>query len=313
MIRDLRASEYRPASPPSKSLAFARDDIVREAGRSRATAMDGTGNPRLRPTPTRALTIAVTAPRTLTCKRGFAANLAAHLAVRVAGDALSVCVADTDIESRDVGTRFGIDGPTLLEVANNVTLRDARVPLGDTITRIDPPGLHVLPTRLPQSALVPLLHTKTIGLLGPLRAAFDFVVIDAPVSVGLGPYDWERTMLRHVDVLVVAVTAEASALGGVLRYLNAIAAAKNNGALPETFDAHVVLTGRDEDGSRSLLGEHDIDRKLRGIPVIASVPQLWGRQRPESPLDLDFHAGLHRDFSPIVERLTEDARNRRPD
>ena len=30
--------------------------------------------------------------------------------------------------------------------------------------------------------------------------------------------------------------------------VNAIAGAKNNGALPPTFDAHVVLTGRDEDG-----------------------------------------------------------------
>jgi len=118
-------------------------------------------------------------------------------------------------------------------------------------------------------------------------------------------------MLRQVDVLVVAVTAEASALGGVLRYLNAIAAAKHNGALPATFDAHVVLTGRDEDGTRTLLTEHDIDRKLRGIPVIASVPQLWGRQRPELPLDLDFHAGLHRDFSPVVDRLAADAQSRR--
>ncbi|MDQ1476268.1 MAG: hypothetical protein QOE62_1497 [Actinomycetota bacterium] len=117
-------------------------------------------------------------------------------------------------------------------------------------------------------------------------------------------------MLRQVDVLIVAVTAEASSLGGVLRYLNAIAAAKNNGALAETFDAHVVLTGRDEDGTRSLLGEHDIERKLRGIPVIASVPQLWGRPRPDTALDLDLHAGLHCEFAAIVDRVTE-ARNRR--
>ena len=96
----------------------------------------------------------------------------------------------------------------------------------------------------------------------------------------------------------------------MLRYLNAIAAAKNNGALPSTFDAHVVLTGRDEDGTRSLLTERDIDRKLRGIPVIASVPQLWGRQRPETPLDLGAHAELQRDFATIVDRLVEDRRSR---
>jgi hypothetical protein len=115
-------------------------------------------------------------------------------------------------------------------------------------------------------------------------------------------------MLRQVDVLIVVVTAEAASLGGVLRYLNAIAAAKNNGALAESFDAYVVLTGRDEDGTRSLLGEHDIERKLRGIPVIASVPQLWGRQRPDTALDL--LAGLHREFAAVVDRVTE-ARNGR--
>jgi len=113
------------------------------------------------------------------------------------------------------------------------------------------------------------LRALNLAALEPV----DYVVIDAPVSLGLGAFDWERTMLRQVDVLLVAVTAEASGLGGVLRYLNAITAAKNNGALPSTFDAHVVLTGRDEDGTRSLLTERDIDRKLRGIPVIASVPQ----------------------------------------
>jgi MinD-like ATPase involved in chromosome partitioning or flagellar assembly len=302
MIRDLRSSQWRTAAPASRSLAFAREDIV-NAG-TPAHSLSGAKTDR-------ALTIAVTSPRTITCKRGFAANLAAHLAARVTRDGSTVCIVDTDLESRDVGIRFDIATPTLLEVANTMSLRDASSPLTELIPRIDPPGLHVLPTRLPQSALVPLLHTKTNALLGPLRAAFDFVVIDAPVAVGLGTFDWERTMLQQIDVLLVAVTAEASALGGVLRYLNAIAAAKNSGALPPTFDAHVVLTGRDEDGTRTLLTERDIDRKLRGIPVIASVPQLWGRQRPETPLDLDLHTGLHRDFSGIIDRVTEDLRSRR--
>ena len=302
MIRDLRSSQWRSASPPSRSLAFARNDIVGTGAASAGGAGTGTDG---------ALTIAVTSPRAITCKRGFAANLAAHLAARVAAEGASVCVVDTDLESRDVGIRFDVESPTLLEVANHLTLRDGRTHVRELIARIDPPGLHVLPTRLPQSALVPLLHTKTTALLAPLRAAFDFVVIDAPVAVGLGTFDWERTMLRSVDVLLVAVTAESSALGGVLRYLNAIAAAKNSGALPSTFDAHVVLTGRDEDGTRSLLAERDIDRKLRGIPVIASVPQLWGRQRPETPLDLDVQAALRREFAAIVDRVTEDQRSRR--
>lgn len=300
MIRDLRTSYWRAPAPASRSLAFSRDDIARAAivARENGSATD------------RALTIAVTSPRNITCKRGFASIFAAHLAARVAGRS-SVCVVDTDLESRDVGIRFDVSGPTLLDVANGVTLRDSTVQLSEVVTRVDPPGVYVLPTRLPQSALVPLLHKKTTALLPHLRAAFDFVVVDAPVSAGLGPYDWERSMLRQVDVLLVAATAEASSLGGVLRYLNAIAAAKNNGALSPTFDAHVVLTGRDEDGTRSLLTESDIERKLRGIPVIASVPQLWGRQRPETPLDIGMQAILHREFAAIVDRVTEDLRARR--
>jgi MinD-like ATPase involved in chromosome partitioning or flagellar assembly len=300
MIRDLRYAQYRTTSPPSRSLAFAREDITRAAAVSSVVAGAKTD---------RALTIAVTAPRALTCKRGFAANFAAHLAARVTPLGSSVCIVDTDLESRDVGIRFDVTAPTLLEVANDLDLRDGRRAFTDAIAKVDPPGLHVVPTRLPQSALVPLLHSKTPALLGSLRAAFDFVVVDAPVAVGLGTFDWERTMLRQVDVLLVAVTAEASGLGGVLRYLNAIASAKHNGALAETFDAHVVLTGRDEDGTRTLLGEHDIERKLRGIPVIASVPQLWGRQRPDTALDLEFHQRLHAEFGAIVDRVTED-RNR---
>lgn len=307
MIRDLRSSpprapQSRGVVPASRSLAFAREDITRSA-----TALANMAETKS----DRALTVAVTAPRMLTCKRGFAANLAVHLAARVAPEGSSVCVVDTDLESRDVGIRFDVTGPTLMEVASDLGLRDGRCPLADAIAKVDPPGVHVLPTRLPQSALVPLLHSKTTGLLGPLRAGFDYVIIDAPVAVGLGTFDWERTMLRGIDVLLVAVTAEAAALGGVLRYLNAIAAAKNNGALPTTFEAHVVLTGRDDDGTRTLLGEQDIERKLRGIPVIASVPQLWGRQRPDTALDLGLRATRQSEFAAIVDRLTEEFANRR--
>ena len=300
MIRD-RTDHRRAPSPASRSLAFSRRDIARAAVIERESGAHVD----------RALTIAVTSPRSITCKRGFASMFAAHLAARVVPEGSSVCLIDTDLESRDVGVRFDVTTPTLLDVANAVTLRDSSVQLSDVIPRIDPPGLHVLPTRLPQSALVPLLHNKTTALLPHLRAAFDFVVVDAPVTVGLGPFDWERAMLRQVDVLLVAATAEASALGGLLRYLNAIATAKNNGALPPTFDAHVVLTGRDEDGTRSLLTEAGIERKLRGIPVIASVPQCWGRNRPDAALDPGLQSSLDGDFAAIVDRVTEDQRLRR--
>jgi MinD-like ATPase involved in chromosome partitioning or flagellar assembly len=302
VIRDLRSMRAQTETPPSRSLAFARDDIARTTEATRPFV----------PRPSdRALTIAVTAPRNITCKRGLAAHLAAHLARRVERSGASVCVVDTDLDSRDVGVRFDVAGPTLLDVANDLALRDGRTHVSQLVRRVDPPGLHVLPTRLPQSALVPLLQNKTTPLLARLRAGFDFVVVDTPVSVGLGTYDWERTMLREIDVLLVAVTADPSALGGALRYLNALAAARNQGAVPSTFVAHVVLTGRDDDGSRSVFSDRDIDRRLRGIPVIASVPQLWGRHRPDGPLNLDLQARLDRELSTIVDRLAEDQRDAR--
>ena len=299
MIRDLRNTEWRTDTPSSRSLAFARDDITRASAVPRS--LSGVHSDR-------ALTIAVTSPRNITCKRGLAAHLAAHLAARVRGANASVCIVDTDLESRDVGVRFDVNAPTFLDVANDLALRDGRTHVSELIRRIDPPGLYVLPTRLPQNAFVPLLHNKTTPLISRLRASFDFVVVDAPVSVGLGTYDWERAMLREVDVLLVAVTAEASSLGGALRYLNSLAAAKAKGALPSSFVAHVVLTGRDDDGSRSLFTERDIDRRLRGIPVIASVPQLWGRHRPEGPLNLDFTTRVDRELSVIVDQIAEDQR-----
>jgi hypothetical protein len=90
MIRDLRAAQWRTTTPPSRSLAFARNDIAR--GTTVSSVLAGAKTER-------ALTVAVTAPRLITCKRGFAANFAAQLAARVTGGGSSVCLVDTDLES----------------------------------------------------------------------------------------------------------------------------------------------------------------------------------------------------------------------
>ena len=296
MTPDLRWSTPRAFPAQSESLAFAREQVLSSGAPS---PVHGTNTGK-------AFTIAVTAPRLITCKRGLAANRAATLAAAAAADGSSVCIVDTDLESRDVGARFGVDGPQLLDVANNLALNGIDVlHRDDAVTRLDPPGLSVIPIRPPQPSLVPLLHKKASALLSPLRTSFDFVVIDAPIAVGTGPDEWERAILRQVDVLLVAVSAEAAALGSALRYMNALAAARNSGALSSDFETHIVLTGSEEDGSRALLTERELDRKLGGIPVIASIPQLWGRRRPDSAVGTSLSPTLHDELADIVRKLTE--------
>jgi MinD-like ATPase involved in chromosome partitioning or flagellar assembly len=291
MIRDLRVNPP-PLPVSSQSLAFSRSVVER-----RATTWRKQG----RATPHGGFTIAVTAPRLLTCKRGFAAHLAAHLAMRHAADDMSVCVVDADVESRDIGVRFGVSGPVLLDVAKSFGVSAS--PLDQVIARVDPPGLYVLPTRPPEPALAPLLRSKTPKVFAPLASAFDVVVVDAPVGLGVDTPDQDALILARVDALVVAVTADPAAFGSLLRYLNVLEAAVERGALPSNFDVHIVLTGSDHDGSRTLT-EADIERRLEGLPVAGSVPQLWGRGRPDGPLAGYVDSALDDAFDAIVERIT---------
>ncbi len=301
MIRDLHADPPRVATPiANRSLAFSRRDVLHAAMTPDEAALRRAG----------AFTIAVTAPRSITCKRGVAANLAAHLATLVSGARSSVCVLDADLDSRDVGARFGVAEPNLLDVASELGARmsaGGRREPADVIARVDPPGLSVIPVRRPEDVLLPLLHKKVPILAGALRGAYDFLVVDAPVAVGVGNAEWERALLHHVDALLIAVSADPATAGGVLRYLNALAVARSSGALPRHFRAHVVLTGSDDDGTRSLLGDLQLDRKLGGIPVVASIPQLWGRRVPEFALGTDLVPELQREFSSIVDKLTSES------
>ena len=269
MIRDLRATatESRVRTPPdSPTLAFPRDRVARS-------------EPFVAPVrTTHAYSIAITAPRLLTCKRGLAAHLATELASVADADS-PVCVVDLDTESRDIGIRFGVSGPVLLDLAKRIGLSHS---VEETITRVGP--LSVLPTRLPDPPLAPLLRTKTPAVLEQLALTYDVLVVDAPVAVGIASPVNDRAILDHVDVLLVAVTADAAALGGALRYLNALAAAVDAGALPSTFETYLVLTGSEHDGSRTL-SDDALEARLPDLPVLARVPQLWGRHRPEGRSD----------------------------
>jgi MinD-like ATPase involved in chromosome partitioning or flagellar assembly len=288
MIRDLRNARAYNAAPDVASLAFSRAAV---ASTQEVKPSDGEAGHH-----TTACTIAVTAPRLITCKRGVAAHLAASLALTSTSE--SVCVVDIDIESRDIGTRFGVTAPLLLDVANTLGSAIVRTPIEERLTHT-PSGVAVLPTRPPAPALLPQFEAKTPAVVRALRSAFDFLVVDAPVGLGEAP--WHTDILRSVDVLLVAVTADASALGSALRYLHTLASARNRGILPSTFATHVVLTGAD-DGSRTI-EDVDVARKLQGISVLGSIPQLWGRQRPAGALDA-LEPELARALASIVQRAT---------
>jgi MinD-like ATPase involved in chromosome partitioning or flagellar assembly len=291
VIRNLRLGP--PALAESaRSLAFSRTLVSRSGAAARAQRR-----------PTRGFTIAVTSPRQITCKRGLAAHLAAHLAMQHADDDMSVCVVDADIESRDIGVRFGVAGPLLLDVAKRLGTSASGVPIDELIARVDPLGLHVLPTRPPEPALASLLRSKTPKIFAPLAATFDIVVVDAPVGLGVDAPEHDAQTLERIDALLVAVTADPSAFGSLLRYLNVIEAAVERGKLPATFDVHVVLTGSDHDGTRTVTLD-DVERKLEGLPVAGWVPQLWGRGRPGGPLSGYADRTLHDAFDAIVERVT---------
>jgi MinD-like ATPase involved in chromosome partitioning or flagellar assembly len=293
MIRDLRAAPPQMPASTTQALAFSRGAITDPNAHADAL--------RTR----RAFTIAVTAPRLITCKRGFAAHLAVQLGELVRAEGATTCVVDADVESRDIGVRFGVDGPVLLDIAKRVAVTTNDVHVEDLITRLDQFNLSVLPTQPPQPALLPLLRTKTAALLGPLATGFDFVVIDAPVGLGVDTHEleWDRSVLQQVDALVVAVAADPASFGSALRYLSALVAAIARGALPSTFEISMVLTGSEADGSRTLLAEHELDRKLEGLPIIGSVPQLWGRQRPNG-LVAQLDGALQERLTGIARRIT---------
>lgn len=293
MIRDLRSGPPDIASP-ARALAFARE-AVKEAASKRSVLVD-------EPT-ARAFTIAITSARRPTCKRGLAANLAVQLANMVAPENASVCVLDADSESRDIGLRLGVTGPTLMDLANDRSLRGNDAALADAIAKVEPHGISVVPIKPPSNVLLPLLRTKTASMLGTVRQLFDFVVVDAPIGLGTHSEDWERALASQIDVLLVGVSADSGGLGAAVRYLQAIATGRRSGWLPPAMDIGIVLTGSEEDGTRSQL-EARADAKLGGLPVIARVPQLWGRDAPGFARGAAFSRDVADELAKIVDTVT---------
>ncbi len=229
---------------------------------------------------TSAVCVAVTNTRLGSAKRGIAVELATRVA-RASGN--FVCLVGADPTDRDVERRL----PQLLAGED----RYARTSVGK--------GTHTLDvTSLPNRRLYVVELSDRTGVeyvLPELRARFDHVIVDAPSRVSTGGIGISRVLLQFVDALIVAsrLTAEELALTRIyVDALDAMVGARH-------VDVAVVSTGEREGSG---LADAQLERRMSALPVIAAIPQLWGRTTSRSATELD---ELSSAFQPIVDWVME--------
>jgi len=215
-----------------------------------------------------ALTIGIATAHDPACKRGLAVNFAASLARR-ATPAVRVCVVDADPCSRDVTTRLAVAGYSLEDLPARLPVS---VSLLDGLGSVYDPPLWVLPGSGTGAGAA---HRALGDVVGELRAGFDVVVCDLACGpVGSGVVQADR--LVGLDWIVLAVTPERAAVEAAFRFVERFGDARLRGEVARSVQLGVVTTG---DESSTELGL-DVVAAMLGEPVLASVPQLWGRAAP---------------------------------
>ncbi len=199
-----------------------------------------------------AFVVGITSARSGDWKRGVAANVAARLAADADIDAgprrRRVAVVDVDAADCDVGDRLGmavrgsLEWPrlTVVPAARDLTLPAAR-------RRVD-----------------------------VVAADHDVVVVDLPRGAGVPGPALEAGLLDRFDRLVVALELTPDAVRRTARWVELVARAKVHGHLPGQLSVVAVVVGENV-GDRA-------DRRATadavGVPVVAGIPQLWGRAAP---------------------------------
>jgi hypothetical protein len=175
-----------------------------------------------------------------------------------------------------------------------------------TRTRVER-GVHTLDV-----AFLPAHRLCVVGLsdragvesvLPELRQMFEYVIVDAPSRVSSGGVGIAGVLLPLLDMLLVvsALTADELALTRI--YVDALE--EMVGA--RELEVRVVSTGQPDGGG---LGQEQLERRLRALPMIGGTPQLWGRAPHEPIVEND---DLDRAFRPIVDWIVEcRAARRRP-
>ena len=225
-----------------------------------------------RPPAPLAACVAVTNTRLGSAKRGIAVELAARLA-NASGHL--VCLVGADPTDRDVERRL----PQLLVGENRYT----RTSVGS--------GTHTLDiTSLPSRGMYVVGLSDRTGVeqvLPEVRARFDYVIVDAPSRVSTGGIGISRVLLQYLDALIVASRPTAEELALTRLYVDAL----DSMAGARHVDVRVVTTGERENAG---LDDKQLERRLRALPVIASLPQLWGRTTPQRTTEIDELTGAFR-------------------
>lgn len=220
--------------------------------------------------------VAVTNTRLGSTKRGIAVELAARVA-RASGS--FVCLVGADPTDRDVERRL----PQLLVGEDRYT----RTSVGT--------GTHTLEvTSLPNRKLDVVALSDRTGVeqvLPELREMFDYVIIDAPSRVSTGGIGISRVLLQFLDALIVASRLTADELALTRLYVDAL----SEMAAARHVDVGVVSTGERENAG---LDDKQVEQRVRALPVIAAVPQLWGRTTSQSIVGFD---QLTTAFRPMVD------------
>ncbi len=138
----------------------------------------------------------------------------------------------------------------------------------------------ILPTRLPHLFLIAAdVHlagaeievarmeahlTRLREVLGPLRAeaAFDFVLLDCPPSLGI----LMTNALAAADEVLIPIQCEYFALEGVSKMLSVIEQIRESGANPELMIGGIVMTMYD---SRTNLSQQVVGDVRQHLPEVA--------------------------------------------
>jgi cellulose biosynthesis protein BcsQ len=197
----------------------------------------------------------------------LAVNLAASIARR-ATPAVRVCLVDADPSSRDVTTRLAVARSSLDEVVVRSRVSGSFL---DGLASVYDPPLWVLPC---VRAGVALSHRGLADVVAELRAGFDVVVCDLACGAdGSGVVHGDRL---GFDWVLLAVTPERGAVEAAVGFVDQFGDARLRGDVAVSVRLGVVTTG--DEGSTEL--SHDVVGAMLGQPVLASVPQLWGRAAP---------------------------------
>lgn len=232
----------------------------------------------------RGVSVGITNTRLSAAKRGIAVELATRLAV-AAGT--HVCVVGADPADRDA------ERSTERLVAEG----ESEAGSGARLER----GPHFLDVRfLPARRLCVVSVSDRAGLqdvFATLQERFSYVVVDAPSRAGTG-IGISSVLLQYLDLLLVASGLTASDLAETRAYLERLE------RIPVARHTPVRVLSSGDPG-QSGLAPAQLARRLRGLPTIATIPQLWGRVAHDCA-DRDLDAA----FAPVVGWIVACARAR---